>query len=487
MGSLFLAHDMAGISSEVAEVVADVARTGLKNGRPDYDDFAPLFRRLLAVSPAILIWLRAKYPFVILDEFQDTDDTQWEILRLWQPTSLLVLYDRHQMIYEWRHASTSRPQQLAREFGIDTDCQLQLATLHRSETEREFGEFIRELRADNLLGTGVSSKTTRPWLRMIPYTPSDDRPEKAEQRCLRAVRKAICTSGTTGVITRTNKLAEYLRLKLSRQPATYRASYFPCSLIGGENSPDEWLRDAVEGLRHTQTKPDLKRWVASILVRLLVGDCMVGGRDMNLVTQLTKPAEQLFKRYKEPAPDMIWLRNRLARWWDDPAMDSSQMVVEGLQFAVEAAGKLTKGHAYPDRDMAFYVRRLVTAARSSSHGEPWSEFCDRLESAILGGTHFIRSAPRDTGVFILTAHQSKGWGFDHVILPWLSEAGEPFTRTPFRASEEGDRRLLYVAFTRAKKRVTVIYPEEKPARILSLWKLLSKAEPTEVVQMTLDL
>jgi superfamily I DNA/RNA helicase len=37
---------------------------------------------------------------------------------------------------------------------------------------------------------------------------------------------------------------------------------------------------------------------------------------------------------------------------------------------------------------------------------------------------------------------------------------------------EEDRRLLYVAITRAKRRVTIIYPEESPADILKKWKLI---------------
>jgi superfamily I DNA/RNA helicase len=37
---------------------------------------------------------------------------------------------------------------------------------------------------------------------------------------------------------------------------------------------------------------------------------------------------------------------------------------------------------------------------------------------------------------------------------------------------EEDRRLLYVAITRAKNRITIIYPEESPAEILKKWKLI---------------
>ena len=62
------------------------ATKALREGRPQYDDFAPLFLNLLELCPELVEWLHTIYPVVILDEFQDTDVIQWEILqRIAQP------------------------------------------------------------------------------------------------------------------------------------------------------------------------------------------------------------------------------------------------------------------------------------------------------------------------------------------------------------------------------------------------------------------
>ena len=91
----------------------------------------------------------------------------------------------------------------------------------------------------------------------------------------------------------------------------------------------------------------------------------------------------------------------------------------------------------------------------------------------------LRAKPR--GLYILTVHQSKGREFDHIIIPWLSGEGEPYrTRSgkvfPLKYDHDKfeDRRLLYVALTRARSRVTIVYPDEDPSQFIGEWRLDSR-------------
>ena len=79
----------------------------------------------------------------------------------------------------------------------------------------------------------------------------------------------------------------------------------------------------------------------------------------------------------------------------------------------------------------------------------------------------------------MTVHQSKGREFDHVIIPWLSGSGEPSQqaggrkpRIRYDFNRLEDRKLLYVAITRAKNRVTLVYPDDDPSPFLRNWKLI---------------
>ncbi|MCM2257918.1 MAG: ATP-dependent helicase [Vicinamibacteria bacterium] len=64
--------------------------------------------RLLRERPALLASLRERHPFVLVDEFQDTNHAQLELLRLLagEGTSLTVVGDDDQAIYRWRGAAS---------------------------------------------------------------------------------------------------------------------------------------------------------------------------------------------------------------------------------------------------------------------------------------------------------------------------------------------------------------------------------------------
>lgn len=105
--------------------------------------------------------------------------------------------------------------------------------------------------------------------------------------------------------------------------------------------------------------------------------------------------------------------------------------------------------------------------------ESIAELVDTMEQTLLKATYlYLKKKP--SGLYILNAHQSKGREFDHIIIPILSQAGEPQYRgqnVPYIFEDENDRRLLYVAITRAKKKVTIMYPENDSSIFIRKWKL----------------
>ncbi|MCL4822483.1 MAG: DEAD/DEAH box helicase [Vicinamibacteria bacterium] len=74
----------------------------------DFGDQIHRALRLLRERPAVLARLRERFPFVLVDEFQDTNHSQLELLRLLAEggTSLTVVGDDDQAIYRWRGAAS---------------------------------------------------------------------------------------------------------------------------------------------------------------------------------------------------------------------------------------------------------------------------------------------------------------------------------------------------------------------------------------------
>lgn len=107
----------------LAPELAIVARAGLNktaweekqrllafdDGLVSFDLFAPLLRELLTGSTFLRRLLANCFPFVIVDEFQDTDEDQWQVLALMSVgATILALGDRDQRIHDYRPGMSVR-------------------------------------------------------------------------------------------------------------------------------------------------------------------------------------------------------------------------------------------------------------------------------------------------------------------------------------------------------------------------------------------
>jgi len=84
----------------------------LRRGYLSFQDFLPLTNAVFAANRSLRDTLAYRYPFVIVDEFQDTNEDQWDFVRnIGDQGQLLCLGDPDQMIYEFQGASPRRFEQ----------------------------------------------------------------------------------------------------------------------------------------------------------------------------------------------------------------------------------------------------------------------------------------------------------------------------------------------------------------------------------------
>ena len=91
----------AGLDKELW--LAEQERMYIEDGLVTLDQFAPRAADILNRSGAAKSCFNAAYPLILVDEFQDTDEAQWALIRaLSSGSSVIALGDREQRIYEWR-------------------------------------------------------------------------------------------------------------------------------------------------------------------------------------------------------------------------------------------------------------------------------------------------------------------------------------------------------------------------------------------------
>ena len=118
------AHDAAVLRAglEDADWNREEERLFVEHGRVTYDQFAPRAAELLERSGVVRNCFSHAHPLILVDEFQDTDEEQWRLIRaLADDSEIIALGDAEQRIYAWRKGvSATRLQELAATFDAPT-------------------------------------------------------------------------------------------------------------------------------------------------------------------------------------------------------------------------------------------------------------------------------------------------------------------------------------------------------------------------------
>jgi len=149
-----------------------------------------------------------------------------------------------------------------------------------------------------------------------------------------------------------------------------------------------------------------------------------------------------------------------------PAFNKLREALDRWATNGERPGVLVHRILHEGRLLAYYQRDLDK--RRLGHLEDLSQRIARLDDPCLPPTEAVRrvldqaSLAREQdlldamdGVRLITIHQSKGLEFDHVFVPGLADGRFPMWSAIENGNTDEDRRVFYVAVTRAKKTLTL--------------------------------
>jgi len=118
-----------------------------KSGEIGFSDFGHYMKVLIKKSKSLLLILRSKYKFIILDEYQDSSDTQDYIVKeiIGLNNKALYFADCKQMIYAWRGAKETRLNELKEFYGNEINI-LELLEIHRYKNKNDLIKLIDVIR-----------------------------------------------------------------------------------------------------------------------------------------------------------------------------------------------------------------------------------------------------------------------------------------------------------------------------------------------------
>ncbi|KAL0574734.1 ATP-dependent DNA helicase srs2 [Marasmius crinis-equi] len=444
----------------VADIYEEYEKTLRRNNSLDFDDLLVYGLRLFANHKKAVKWCK----HVLVDEFQDTNTTQYELMRaIALVRCVTIVGDPDQSIYGWRSAEVGNLAKMRKDFPgthqifleqnyrstssilkasiaiVEQDKSRIKKTLHASHPAGTT-PVLREFETEQLEAAGIASEIKR----LIAYTGSmlgyGDFVVLLRFNALsRSIESALQKEGIPNRVLKGHKFFErlevkdllaYLQLVDNPQfiPAFTRIINVPARGIGdktlkellsrGEKeklSPLQIVEKIVDG-RTPDIKPPVKRKLGSFVsaIRTI----------RKLATEGSSPAVLIRKLY-----DVIEYEDHLKK--TQPDWESRwENVQELITFASDVDADIKVDHDPEDEQNTDTPLRLfLQASMLSSEGDNESSEEDKKK------------------VTISTCHAAKGLEWPVVIIPAIEEGTFPFYRSD---DMEEERRLLYVACTRAQ-------------------------------------
>jgi ATP-dependent DNA helicase UvrD/PcrA len=423
----------------------------------DYDDLLLAWKRLLEEVPEAAAELQRTYEHVLVDEYQDTNRLQGEIVDgiARQRRNVTVVGDDAQAIYSFRGASFENilgfPQRYpeAKTFRLTRNYRstpeiLALANASIAHNERQFPKELVAARPPGLLPAVVA----------LP-----DIPEQARfvgQRLLEWHDEGEKLADLA-VLYRAHYQALEVQVELTRRGIPYEIR------SGMRFFEQRHVKDVLAFLRIVVNPKDELSWKRALKIFPRIGERAaaavweaVGNRPDPLVSFQERQGAGGIELPRGAAAALEPFR-LLLRQLESPSVRSSP--AEAIRAVVDGVYRDFARARFPNGDA-----RLDDLEQFAQFAQGYESLRTFLEEVTLfnelsGEDVVAQENEDDDRVVLSSVHQAKGLEWSRVIVMGLSEGRFPSYRSASTAEGlEEERRLFYVAVTRAKNEVALVYP-----------------------------
>ena len=436
----------------------------------DFDDLILLTLRLFKEHPDALEACRAKYHYVMVDEYQDTNAAQFELIHLLtrEHRNLCVVGDDDQSIYGWRGAEISNLLDMEKHFP-------EVKVIKIEQNYRSTNTILRA--ANTVIKNNLRRRGKQLWsdkgdgAKILLYTFADDEEEArtvVEQINYARIARRV-PWGDNAILFRTNQQSRPLETALRTAGVRYH-------LIGGQSFFDRreirdflaYLKtflnphDDVSLLRIANTPA---RGLSDVTMERLLaasherkGSVFAAMKNPSVTTTfLTKTRESIeaFVEFIERTQSLI----NPSPLSPLPSTLSLSCWAEAFLEEIGYFNELRRSEKNPD-PADNRVRNLkdlmVTMDNAGSATDSASERLHSfLEDITLDSDREEEKEEAGDAVTLITMHSCKGLEFPHVYVVGLEEGLLPHSRSKVEGTLDEERRLFYVAITRAMQTLSI--------------------------------
>jgi len=449
----------------------------------DYDDLLLNWKRLLIEKPEIADLYADQFQHILVDEYQDTNKLQAEIIDLLavKHRNVMVVGDDAQSIFAWRGAEFTNIYEFpdrypeATTYKLETNYRstpeiLGLANTSISNNRKQFPKMLQAVK---------KSRDFKP--AMIPCANVDQQSAFIASRILE-LRDEGTSLEDIAVIYRSHYHSLELQLELTRRNIPYRVQ------SGVRFFEQAHLKDVISYLRIIVNPRDELAWK-----RILKMIPSVGNATANRIYESLAYSENPFALIKSVPPALaggsniarvkppanaggtdIFSRLRSKQPWQDfvrllelltsdenrnnPAKQIELILTNGYEQYLQETFENAEARLEDLRQLVLFANRYDSTESFLSELALLST--ERFkEPTGITGEDVVQGGEEDELLTLTSVHQAKGAEWKAVFIIWAAEGKFPSPRSLKEIdSEEEERRLWYVALTRAKDELYLTYP-----------------------------
>ncbi len=406
----------------------------------DFDDMLLMCYELLSERPDILKLWQKRFKYILIDEFQDINQVQYDIIKMLAlpENNLFIVGDDDQSIYRFRGAKPEIMINFNNDYkgshmvklDINYRSTKRIVSAAANVIKNNRNRFPKNIRTENKDGNYPEITT---------YEELSEQNEEVIKKILKYYK-----SGT----------------KFSEMAVLYRTNTQPRSLVSKlmEFNIPFHMKDNV---------PDIfEHWVSkNILAYIAIAR---GNKDRGLFLQIINRPNRYISRsilrkptinvndFRDAYKDKEWMLDRVYKLEYDLNMLKKMVPFSAINYIRKAIGydeylkEYAKDRRINEEDLFSVLEELHEGSREYKTFEDWFQYIRDYKEELKLQSQKQKDRDRDS-LTMATIHSSKGLEYKVVFIIDANEGIVPHHKAVLEEDLEEERRLFYVAMTRAKE------------------------------------
>lgn len=428
----------------------------------DFDDMLVLCYELFQKRPDILQMWQKKFQYILIDEFQDINQVQYDVIRMLAlpENNLFIVGDDDQSIYRFRGARPeimlgfSKDYPNAKSIILDVNYRSTKAVVSaaRRVIERNKNRYQKEIITVNDQGDNVHIQEVRHPVEESHY-----------------VREQIAKAVAAGT-------------EPSQIAVLYRTNTEPRALVETfmEYHIPFQMKEHLPNLYEHFIGRDFQAYMRMALGGRDRGDfLMIMNRPNRYIGRDSVDRGEIsFENLRKYYMEKDWMVDRIDQLEVDLKVISRMTPYAAIQYIRKSVGYDLFLNEYAIKrkmkleDLQELIREMEERAKEFKTIEEWFAHIEKYTEELR--LQAVTRTENRNAVSLMTFHAAKGLEYDTVFIIGANEDVTPYKKAELPEEMEEERRMFYVAMTRAKKHLTISYVREKNGKVMEQSRFLGE-------------